>query len=352
MKRRIDLAGLLLPVASLGFALAAGALIIAAQRINPLSAYCHLFDGALGNKGALGETLVKAVPLIFTGLAVTFAYRSGVFNIGAEGQILAGALATIWVSVACRTLSPFLLLPLMLLAGLLGGFIWGGIAGWLKAQKGINEIINTILLNYVALYLVSFAVTGPLKEPPGYNPQTPAIVEGARLARILPGTRLHAGLGVALLLALVVYYVLFKTAFGFQLRAVGLNKDAAHYAGIPVKRNIMLALGLSGAISGLGGSIELCGVQYRLIEGFGSGYGFDGIAVALIGQLHPLGVILAAFFFGILRTGANTMQRTMGIPVPVIDIIQALVIFFIAGSQTVRLVFRKAARREPTCQSS
>lgn len=341
MKHKINPFSIILPVVSVFTALVVGALIIGVQHINPLEAYYYLFRGAFGNRGAFGETMVKAIPLIFTGLAVTFAYRTGVFNIGAEGQFLIGALCGIWVSIRFSFLPGGLLLALILLAGTLGGFLWGIIPGWLKARKRINEIINTILMNYIALQLVSFAITGPLKEPPGYNPQTPAIKESARLARLVLGTRLHAGLIIALLLAACIYYVLFKTAFGFQLRAVGLNRDGAAYGGISVQRNIMLALALSGAAAGLGGAVELAGIQYRLIEGFGVGYGFDGIAVALIGQLHPVGVILSAFLFGVLRTGANTMQRTLGIPASVVDIIQALVIFFVVGAQTIRHPLRK-----------
>ncbi len=336
-KPSIRPAVILLPLASIILALLVGALIMLLQGVNPLHAYIYLFRGAFGNRGAIGESVAKTIPLIFTGLAVTFSYRTGVFNIGAEGQLLIGALCAIWISMLFASLPGMVLLILMLIAGSLGGFLWGAIPGWLKARKGINEIINTILMNYIALQLVSYAITGPLKEPPGYNPQTPAIPQAARLVRIIARTRIHSGLFIALAAAVLIYYVLFHTAFGYKLRAVGLNRHGARYGGIRVERSIILALAISGALAGLGGAVELSGIQYRLIEGFGTGYGFDGIAVALIGQLHPVGVVLSAYLFGVLRTGANTMQRAMGIPTSVIDIIQACVIIFVVGAQTIRL---------------
>ncbi|RJQ06233.1 MAG: ABC transporter permease [Bacillota bacterium] len=316
-------------------ALLIGAVLILIQGKNPVLAYGFLLQGALGNKGAIAETLVKATPLIFTGLAVTLAYRCGVFNIGAEGQLLLGALGATWAAIYLEV-PAFLVLPVSLLAGFLAGGLWGAIPGYLKAKRGLNEIINTILLNYVAIQVVSYFVTGPMKEPPGYFPQSAQVPQAAWLDKILIGTRLHSGLILGLVFAAVVYYFLFHTTYGFSVRLVGTNRDAAEYGGINVPRNFVLAMLLSGGLAGLAGSVEILGVRHRLMNGIASGYGFDGIAVALLGNLHPVGVVIASVFFGVLRTGANTMQRAVGIPASVVGIIQALVIFFVVAAATLK----------------
>lgn len=335
MKRELKLVPALLPFASVLLALIIGAVLIASQGKDPLLAYSHLLKGAFGNKGSFGETMVKTIPLIFTGLGVTFAYRCGVFNIGAEGQLMMGALGATWFALTFKFLPGYVLLPLAMLSAFVFGALWGAIPGYLKAKKGLNEIINTILLNYVAIQLVSWAVKGPLREP-GPFPQTPQLVESVWLARIWPGTRIHAGIIIALVCAVAVYYFLFHTAYGFKLRVVGNNRHAADYAGINVPLYFVLALAISGGLAGLAGGSEILGVQHRLMDGLASGYGFDGIAVALIAQLHPFGVVLASLLFGALRTGANTMQRAVGIPTSIVDIIQGLIIFFVVAATIIQ----------------
>lgn len=322
------------PVVSVLLSFLVGAILIACIGGNPSEAYQYLFRGAFGNLSNFGETVVKAIPLIFTGLAATFAYKCGVFNLGAEGQFVMGATASIWVSTTFNGLSGVPLIILSLLSGILAGGIWGYIPGILKITRGLNEMIVSIMLNYIAILFMGFLYTGPLRD--GNLPQTAAVT--AKLARFVGNTRIHVGIILALLLALILYYFLFYTSKGFQLRAVGLNQTASQFNGYPVKKLMLMSFIISGAIAGLGGSVELHGTQFRLMAGFGDGYGFDGVAIALIGQLNPLGTVMVAYLFAVLRAGATTMQVGTGLPTSVIDIIQALVIIFaVAGSAFVNL---------------
>jgi len=330
-KKKINFSFPYLPVLSVLISLLIGAILIAYQGVNPLVAYSHLIQGAMGNLGSFGETIVKTTPLIFTGLGVTFAYRCGVFNIGAEGQLVMGALGGTWFALTFSSLPRFLMLPLCLLSAFLFGAIWGGIPGYLKAKRGLNEIINTIMMNYVAIQFVSWAIKGPLREEGPY-PQTPMFSENAWLTRFIPRTRIHTGIIIAVVCAALVYYFLFHTVYGYRIRVVGSNRHAAEYAGINVNLNFVLAMMISGGLAGLAGACDILGIQHRLIDGFASGYGFDGIAVALVSQLNPFGVILTSFLFGALRTGANTMQRAVGIPTSIVDIIQGLIIFFVVAA--------------------
>lgn len=334
MKIKKALIQILVPIISILISFLAGALLIACIGGNPGEAYSYLLKGAFGTKANFGETIVKSIPLIFTGLAATFAYKCGVFNLGAEGQFVMGAVASISVSTLASGISGVPLLLISLLAGILAGGIWGAIPGILRITRGLNEMIVSIMLNYVAILFMGFLYSGPLRE--GSVPQTAAVT--TKLSRIMGGTRVHAGIIIALVLALALYYFLFLTAAGFKLRAVGLNQTAARYNGYSVKKYMLISFIISGAIAGLGGSVELHGTQFRLMAGFGDGYGFDGVAIALIGQLNPIGTVLVAYLFAILRTGATTMQAGSGMPTSVIDIIQALIIVFaVAGSAIINL---------------
>ncbi len=331
-KQNRDISTFLIPILSILIALLIGAILIAMQGKNPFLAYSELVRGSLGNKGSFGETILKTIPLIFTGLAVTFAYRCSVFNIGAEGQFMMGALGASWFALTFRNAPGIIGIPGAFLTAFILGGIWGAIPGILKAKRGLNETINTILMNYIAIQVVSWAVKNPLKETGGEFPQTDMLEQAYFLPRIWAGTRVHAGLILALIVVGIIYYYIFWTASGFRMRVVGLNNNAAEYAGIRVPLNYALALAISGAIAGLGGAGEILGVQHRLMDGFSSGYGFDGIAIALISQLHPIGVVFSSLFFGVLRTGANTMQRSVGISTSLVDIIQGLVIFFVLAA--------------------
>ncbi len=325
------------PVISALLAFLVGGVLILLTGNNPIEAYRYLVFGAFGQLNLFGETLVKAVPLIFAGLAATFAYRCGIFNLGVEGQFAVGAMASSFVS--CNVLANMqgpLNLVVSLLCGCVAGALWAMIPGVLKAFQGLNEMIVTILLNYVAVLFMDYLYTGPLME--ANIPQTKAIEAASKMPKLIPGTRVHFGLVLALLVMVLTYYFIFHTARGYQMRVVGLNPIAAKSNGLNMRMLMVVSIVVSGAIAGLGGSVELHGVQFRLMGGFGSGVGFDGVAIALIGQLNPIGATLVAFLFAALRNGANTMQVASGISSSVVDIIQALVIIFaVAGTAAVNL---------------
>jgi general nucleoside transport system permease protein len=308
-----------------------------------LPVFSALLEGAGGNQYRLTETLVKACPLLYTGLAVALSLHAGVWNIGAEGQLLLGALATAWVGKDLAGLSPLLALPLTGAAALLAGSLWAGCAALLKNKRGVNEVISTIMLNFIAAGLVSYCVHGPLMEVGAQYPQTDPLPESARLPRFLPPTRLHLGVPLALLFAGAVWFFLFRTKGGFKLRATGANAIAARFAGIRVDRQLTLALVLSGALAGLAGGIEVSGVTQRVYEKFSPGYGYTAIAVALVGQRSPFGVVLAAVFFGALEAGSGTVQRVAGVSSVLVSVIQATVVFFLAAysTETVRQLWQR-----------
>jgi ABC-type uncharacterized transport system permease subunit len=292
------------------------------------------------------ESLVQSTPYIFTGLAVALGFRAGLFNIGGEGQVFLGAIFSVWVGFSFTNLPAIIHIPLALLAGALGGGIWGFIPGWLKAKTGAHEVINTIMMNYVAYRLSDYLLRGPLMRPGSFNPVSPFIQPSAELPRFFQNPiRFHLGFFIALDVAYLVYWFMFKTKWGFDLRTVGANPDAAKYAGMNIVRSTVLAMSLSGALAGLAGANEVLGVNHNLALAFSSGYGFDAIALALLGKSHPFGVVLAALLFGTLRNGAIKMQ-VAGIPIDIITIIQALVIVFIAAPALLRTIYRLKEPKE------
>lgn len=329
----------LLPIIAVIASFLVGSLFLMALQVNPLEAYTALVKGAFGTQRLLITTVLKSIPLIFAGLAVAVAYRGGVFNIGAEGQLYLGALLSVWAGITFNLPYPWHVIVAVLF-GILGGMIWGAIPGYLKATRDMNEIIVTILMNYIAIFVVSYFVHGPLKEE-GWNTQTPAVAETAKLPIIWAGTRLHAGFFLALICVAAVYILLFHTTLGYRIRMVGSNKHAARYVGIKTTAIMALTMALSGGLAGLAGTSELLGVQYRLIDNFSPGWGFDAIAVALVGRLHPLGVLVAALFFGALRNGANSMQTAVKVDVVVVYILQGLAIIFLIGGATANYKIRR-----------
>ncbi len=334
-KLRKSLSALLVPLISILLAFIIGGIIMAALGANPFLAVKYLFQGAFGSKAGIGTTLTKATPLMFTALCACFAYKCGVFNLGGEGQFLMGSMAA-FLTCYFTGLTGFGGIVLALLAGTLAGGLWGMIPGVLKIARGQNEMIISIMLNYVATLLMGVIYTSWIRD--ASVPQTPAIADGVHLPRIITGMRFTWGLVIAVAVGLLLYYVLFWTNAGFRLRAVGYNATASRFNGIPVKRYMLASFIISGAIAGLGGGAELLGTQFRLINGFGAGYGFDGVAMALIGQLHPLATMVVALFFAVLRVGSTTMQAATGVPTSVSDIIQALVIVFsVAGMALAKL---------------
>ncbi|WP_227764913.1 ABC transporter permease [Zhaonella formicivorans] len=321
--------GIFAPFIAVVLALLVGALIIAMAGASPLYAYQWLLYGAFGSLNSFSETLIKTTPLLISGLGLAIAFRSNMISIGAEGQIIMGGLFATLAGLYITGLPAVVMIPLLIIAGFIGGAIWGAIPGLLKAKLGVSEIINTIMLNYIALYFVNYLLDIPLREPPGYFPQSAQIVKEAWLPVILPGTRLHAGFLLGLLLVVAYYFLMFRLPLGYKIRAVGLNPHAARYGGINVERNMVIAMALSGGLAGIAGMSEIAGVQHRLLGAFSSGYGFDAIAVALLGKLHPLGVLASALFFGALRVGANSMQRAAQVPASVVYVIQGLVVIFV-----------------------
>jgi simple sugar transport system permease protein len=314
-----------------------------------LAAYGGLFEGAIGSPKALVTTLTYCTPYILAGLAVALGFQCGLFNIGAEGQLYMGALFATVVGFTVSGLPIYLHLPLAILAGILGGAIWGAIPGLLKATTGAHEVINTIMMNYIAVKTVDYLVKNPFKDTTASLDRTPFVAETARYPLILSEYELHAGFLVALAAIAFIWWFLFKTTWGFEIRTVGANPSAARYAGMSVSRNFVLAMGLSGALAGLAGVGIVLGrpSEYALKAAFSSGFGFDSIAVALLAKSHPFGIFPAAFLWGALRNGAGLMQvRAQGISIDLVNIIQALVIMFIAADQIIRWLYRLKARRE------
>jgi ABC-type uncharacterized transport system permease subunit len=327
-----------------------------------LTAYGSLFEGSLGSPAEMGaalrsgdqkaiiqafypfsDSLVATTPYIFAGLAVAVGFRCGLFNIGVEGQLYIGAICSVWVGFAIKGLPAIIHVPLALLAGAAGGAAWAFVPAILKAKAGAHEVINTIMMNYVAFRLSDWLLgdKGPLKRPDSANPISPFIEKSAELPRFFPDPiRFHLGFFIALGVAAFVYWFLFKTTLGFELRTVGANPNAARYAGMNITRNLIIAMCLSGALGGLAGANEVLGVNHNLAFAFSSGYGFDSIALALLGKSHPLGVVLAALLFGTLRSGATRMQNIAKIPIDIISIIQALIIAFIAAPAIIRAIYR------------
>ncbi len=344
LERLIDA---LLPSVAVLAALAIGAILLFALGANPLEAYGALVKGAVGSTSGFTQTLAKATPLLLVGLGICIAFRGGVINIGGEGQIIVGALAASAVALAVPTWPSWALLPMTLMAGVAMGAIWGGIPGILKARLNVNEILTTVMMNQIALQSMNFLLRGPMLDPAqvaaGTNiPQSATLPQAVWLTRLVPKTLLHSGAIIALVLAILVYFLLWRTTIGYRIRAVGLNPAAARYAGIPVARYTALSLILSGAFAGLAGAIEVTGIHHRMIEGMSGGYGFTGIVAALFGKLHPLGSIPASVLFGALLVGADKMQRTVQIPSSLAIVLQGLVVLFVVSSD---LIVRRRSRR-------
>jgi simple sugar transport system permease protein len=316
--------------ASLAIGLGLLALGLWAAGYDPIRALGALWNGAFGSWYAITSgTLVRSVPLILIGLGITLAFRAGAFNIGADGQFYAGAIAATWVGVHLTGLPSFIAIPVLLLAATIAGALWVAVPVWLRQRYGVWEVISTLLLNFVAESLVSYMVQGPLQESQHIYPQSAAIAQSAQLP-FLGGTRLHLGFVLSIVLGLVLALVLGRTLWGFRLRAVGAGPRAAEISGrVMSGRMIAVALLWSGAIAGLAGGVELSGVSYALYQNLSPGYGFTAIAVALLARLRPLGVIAAGILFGALEAGASAMQRDAGVPAVTVYVVEAVVILLV-----------------------
>ena len=336
---------LITSVVAFFLALLIGAGIIALMGKNPLEAYAALLDGSAGNRNSIAETLLRAIPLSLAGVGVAIAFRAGAFNIGAEGQLFMGGMASAWVGLQFPNLPPVVLITLMAVAGMAAGGLWAGIAALLKAWFNANEMINTIMLNYIAIYLVNYLVHGPLQDPKSPLGQTARIAESAELPTLLQGTRLHVGLIIAVLAAVFVFILLWRTSWGYQVRVVGKNPVAAKAAGMNVNRLMISALVLSGVLAGLAGFCEVAGVQHRMIENLSPGYGYTAIVVALLGQINPIGVLVSGVLFAGLQVGASTMESAVGVPSAVITVIQYLVVLLIIGRGAFDLIRNRIKAR-------
>ena len=327
---RSVLRGLGPPVLGVVLALLIGTVLILLSGSDPLVAYQAMLKGAFGGSRQLTETALRATPLLLIGLGLTVAFRARVWNIGAEGQYFMGALSGGVVALQFPFLPAFVLIPLMLVAGLLGGALWGLIPALLRTRRGMNEIITTLMLNYVAILILEYMARLPLRDPDGFLPETAKFVRAARLPNLFD-SRIHIGVIIALVLIPLVYYLIWRTPIGFRLRAIGSSAGVARFAGINVEWGIIFVLMFSGALAGLSGIIEVSYLHSRLKSGISGGFGFTGILVALLGRLHPLGVLFGAIFLSALTIGAQSMHTLTGLPITIADTIQALVVLFVLG---------------------
>lgn len=328
-------------LAAIILALLVGAGLIALLGVNPLVAFQTLLDGAVGSKNSIAETLVRAIPLALAGIGVSIAFRGGAFNLGGEGQLYLGAVAATWVGLTFATLPRYVLIPLMILTAMLVGSAWASIAAFLKLRFNASELINTIMMNYIAIFFVNFLVHGPMKEPGSPLGQSSPLPDQARLSILLKTTRLHSGLLITLVVAAIAYILLWHTSWGFHIRATGKNQLAALAAGINVRWIAWSAFALSGALAGLAGFCEVAGVQRRMLENISPGYGYTAIVVALLGQTNPTGVLAAAILFAGLQVGASTMESAVGVPSSIVTTVQYLIVIFIIGRGAFDLIRRK-----------
>jgi general nucleoside transport system permease protein len=337
-----------LPLISILLGLVVGAIVILGSELLlpdhvfdwalPITAYAALIEGSVGSVNAIVNTLVETVPLVLAGLSVALGFKAGLFNIGAQGQFLMGALAAVAVGVLVAAQPPIVAIPIAIVAGILGGAAWGFIPGILKAVSGAHEVVTTIMLNYVAISVLAWAVSGPLKVPGSPSPITHDV--GNAAFPILIGTNGHLGIVIALGMVFLVRWLLDRTTLGFEIRTVGANPDAARYAGMRPKRLIVLTMSMCGALAGLAGTCIVLGVTHEMTSSFGTTVGFDAIAVALLARSNPIGIIFSGLLFGAMRAGAGLMQIDASIPPELIDVIQATILLFLVIGPVLTRVFR------------
>lgn len=376
----------LLPLIAVIGALLVGAVVLVLLDTNPVEAYTAMFSGAFANKNGLADTMVKAIPLLLVGLGIVIAFRANVINIGAEGQLIVGALLATYLAVELGDTWPnYIVIIISLIAGALVGGLWAGIPGYLKAYLNVNEILSTIMMNQIAIQVGFFLLRGPMIDPKEVEAGT-NIPHSARLPRptdlprftdiagwfgftdsakdlnltgfqgevyglLVEPTRLHTGFFIAIIMAILVYIFLWRTTIGYRIRAVGLNPAAARYAGMQVPRTIILSMGLSGAFAGLAGAVEILGLHHRMFEplAVSAGYGFSGIVVALFGKLHPIGAIPASILFGGLLVGGDKMQRAVQVPQVFVTALLGLIVLFVVSSE---IWSRRRVRRRVSTQTT
>lgn len=326
-------------VIALMLAFALIAILLIWQGTNPLKTFAALLEGAVVGSGNLGASLVLATPLILGGLGIALSFRCGIFNIGGEGQLYLGALAATWLGVNVTGLPPVLHIIVCLLGSMLFGGLWALIPGYLKISRGYNEVITSVLLNYVSVYFVNYTLSSIFKSPGAVNNQSPKILESAWLSKIMPGSELNTSFFLAIGIVILFYFLFYKTDYGFKLRAVGENKEASRTSGVSTRKYLLIAIVISGALAGMAGAVQVLGYQHLMVQDFSPNTGYDVIAVALMGNLHPVGVAVAGIFLGALRSGASVMQIMMGVPVTILYIIQGVVILSILGFSRAKIDF-------------
>lgn len=329
-------------LAAIVAAFAVGAILIALAGRDPVAAYATLFQASLGTPNGLAETALRTVPLALCGIGIALAFRAGVFNTGAEGQLFIGGTAAAWVGLQLAGQPQPLVLTAMIIAAAIAGAAWSGIAAILKLKFRADELITTIMLNYIAIYLVGYLLHGPLQDPTSPLAQTARLGAEARLPVLLEGSRLNVGIIITVVVAILAQLYLWRAVDGFRLRAVGENQRAARNAGMNVTRIVWTAFLACGALAGLAGFTEVAGVQRRMIENLSPGYGYTGIIVALLGQTNPLGVLAAAVLFAALQIGSRTMESAVGVPSALTTVIQALVVLFLIGQNALAMRRSKA----------
>ena len=322
-----------------GFVLAYGA--------NPLEAAYYLLLDPLSNPVRLIEVLVKATPLLLAGIAVAFAFSGGYWNIGVEGQLYMGATAATAIGLQMQNMPAWLAVPLVIVGGILAGMAWATLPALMKVRLKIDEVVTTLLLNYVAIFFVSALLNGPWRDPVSQWPQSPEIAAAAIFPRLIPRSRLHLGFILALSVVLGAWFVLSRTSFGLKMKAIGFNMEAARFSGINVERTMLMVALISGGIAGLAGASEIAGIHFHLIDAISPGYGYTGIIIATLGALNPVGVALAAVFIGLIDTGAQTVSRALGVPIYLGDVLQATLLLVTLGMlvlQSYRITLRRQAR--------
>lgn len=313
----------LIPVIAILVTFLITSILVMMSKANPFSAYYYFLVAPLSNRVSALETLVKATPLLLTGTAVTVAFASGYWNIGAEGQLYAGAVAAAYLGTVVGGLPPVLAIPIMLLGGFLAGMLWALTPALLKVKLAVDEVVTTLLLNSIIMFIVSFLLNGPWRDPTSGWPQSPTIAASAMMPKLLPRSRLHFGFIVALVVIALIWFLLSRTSLGLKMRAVGLGQEAARFMGVNVNRSMLTAALLSGGIAGLAGVSEVAGIHFHLIDAISNGFGYTGIIAATLGGLNPIGAGFAAVFIGLIDTGAQSVSRALGVPVYLGNVVQA-----------------------------
>lgn len=322
-------------LAMIAVALLIGAILVILSGNSPIEAYSTIISGAFGSKQRISEMFVKMIPLTIMAYGVSVAYKAQLWNIGADGQFTMGAIASIAVGIYID-LPAFIIIPVSVLSAMLAGALWSGLAGWLKTKFNANEVITTLMLNYIATYFLAFLVYGPMMDPNGELAQSEILKDSLKIPLLFENLRIHAGFIIMLLIIVLMFYF-WKTTLGYKIDLIGQGEKVSTYAGVNVKKTVIITMMISGAFAGLAGFNETYGVQYRLLEGISSGYGDLAVVIALLGELNPLGIVVSAFFFSILKVGGACMQRMTNVPYSIVDVIQGLIIIFVIARTAFRI---------------